>query len=443
MQGIHRIGQDLATKGTEMPHRWFLLTVAVAAGLAGLAAALAAEETLVKKDATYGPPAAGKWVPIAELTDEFEGPKLDAAKWYDHNPTWIGRQPALFAKSNVEVRDGKLHLAMRKEDVAGAPKGYHTFTSAAVQSKALVRYGYFEIKARAMNSHGSSAFWFYHQTPEVWTEIDVFEIGGKSPKHERVDHMNGHVFHTLADPDRHWNVGGEWQAPERLADGFHVYALEWDPDELKFLVDGACVRRQKNTHWHQPLTLNFDSETMPDWFGLPDPADLPSTFSVEYVRSWRKADGYGTDRPRVSELTFDAAEAKTQKGKTKSYRVAVASAGGMALGAGAMVVVARHGGEPRPALVHVEYDEAAFFAAATAATVEKTVTVRDHKGGSLALAFTWTKVKDFPRNNGYRAENVEVRPGGAAGATAPKEGTDSVYELPAADGQVVTVTLRY
>ena len=46
----------------------------------------------------------------------------------------------------------------------------------------------------------------------------------------------------------------------------------------------------ENTHWHQPLSLNLDSETMPEWFGLPDEASLPSTFSVEYIRSWRLAE---------------------------------------------------------------------------------------------------------------------------------------------------------
>jgi hypothetical protein len=193
-------------------------------------------------------------------------------------------------------------------------------------------------------------------------------------------------------------------------------------------VDGQCVRRQKNTHWHPPLTLNFDSETMPDWFGLPNPADLPSTFSVEYVRSWRKADGYATDRPRVCELSFDPAEAKAQKGKTVHYLLQ-----------GMVVVVARHGGEPRPSLVHVAYDAPPFFAAATATTIDKTVTVRDRKGQELAFAFTWTKVKDYTPNNGYRPENVEVRPAG----TAPKDGTDLVYELPAASGKAITVKLRY
>ena len=48
-----------------------------------------------------------------------------------------------------------------------------------------------------------------------------------------------------------------------------------------------CVRTLANTWWHQPLHVNFDSETFPNWFGLPDPAELPATFSIDYVRSWR------------------------------------------------------------------------------------------------------------------------------------------------------------
>ena len=37
----------------------------------------------------------------------------------------------------------------------------------------------------------------------------------------------------------------------------------------------------------------FDSETMPQWFGMPDDKDLPSTFSVEYVRAWQRPEGDG------------------------------------------------------------------------------------------------------------------------------------------------------
>ena len=48
------------------------------------------------------------------------------------------------------------------------------------------------------------------------------------------------------------------------------------------------VRTVQNTHWRQALYLIFDSETMGGWFGMPNDEDLPSTFSVEYVRAWKK-----------------------------------------------------------------------------------------------------------------------------------------------------------
>jgi beta-glucanase (GH16 family) len=233
----------------------------------------------------------GDFTLIPELSDEFEGNALDTLKWHSNNPTWLGRQPAFFSKNNVSVSDGALHLTMRLEESSRylEERGYHTYSSAAVRSKYKVKYGFFEIKARAMDSHGSSAFWFYHDTPDLWTEIDVFEICGKGERGNQYN-MNVHVFRTPLvryPPGEHKSNHGEWSAPFRFADDFNIFALEWTPFVIRWYVNGKEVRTIENTHWHQPLTLNFDSETMPDWFGLPDPDDLPSTFSIKYVRSWR------------------------------------------------------------------------------------------------------------------------------------------------------------
>lgn len=227
------------------------------------------------------------WEPFAPMTDEFEGDTLDESKWWDHNPDWLGRQPALFYPGNVAVKDGKLHLTMKKEEAHEMPQGFHTYTSAAVKSKTTTLYGYYEIKARAMKSAGSSAFWFYNSEPERWTEIDVFEIGC-SPKHDKRVFMTVHVFHTPEEKE-HWSRGGNLIAPKSLSDDYHVYGLEWDKDVLRYYFDGVLVREGNNTHWHQPLYLNFDSETFPDWFGLPEDKDLPSTFSIEYVRAWKRS----------------------------------------------------------------------------------------------------------------------------------------------------------
>lgn len=233
---------------------------------------------------------AGRWRKYEPMTDEFDGATLDTTKWQPRLPWWKGRQPAFFYPGNVKVRDGKMHLMMKKEEVPEMPraKGYHTYTSAAVCSTSRVKYGYFEVKARPMKSAGSSSFWFQQDGVKDWrTEIDVYEIGGGAPGFEKRYNMNLHVFRTPTEK-RHWSRGGVWHAPWNLADDYHVYGLEWDEKHIQYFVDGVCVRNVANTHWRQPLIMIFDSETMPDWFGLPRDEDLPSTYSVEYVRAWKQ-----------------------------------------------------------------------------------------------------------------------------------------------------------
>ncbi|MFW6162103.1 MAG: family 16 glycosylhydrolase [Planctomycetota bacterium] len=376
-------------------------------------------------------PKEGAWEPMPALCDEFEGAELDAAKWHPNNPRWKGRQPGWFHTANVAVRDGTLHLTMKAEDLRDLPEGYHTFTSAAVQSKTRVRYGYFEIRSRAMDSKGSSAFWFYDHTPEIWTEIDVFEMGAGHPRHERIVHMNVHVFHTLVNPDRHWAKPEQWRAPWRLADGFHVYGLQWGPQQLKFFIDGQCVRTTKNSHWHQPLTLNFDSETMPKWFGLPDPENLPSTFSIDYIRSWRRTDPPYPVELRRCNLRFPDAKPETIRGKHKTWRLKTD-------GDGILLVHGRFNRQGKPGRLWLEYDHPAFYQAQRAASVGKTIIVKDKAGQPVAFTFHWTKVKDEKAHHGYRATRVDIGP-----PRQPQRGRDSVHEFLAESGETVRLTLSY
>jgi len=233
------------------------------------------------------------WVKFEPMWDEFAEPTLNTNKWTVGMYWWQGRQPAWFNPRNVEVKDGQLQLKMRQEEVPAEmkTKGYHDYTSAALHTKARSGYGYYEVKARPMNSGGSSSFWFQQEDPKVFpgwaTEVDVFELCGKSTTHDRRYYMTLHVFAT-PDEKRHWQVGSYWEAPRRFAEEFHVFGFDWDRAELRWYVDGVLVHTVQNTHWHHPLFLIFDSETMPEWFGMPNDADLPSTFSIEYVRVWKR-----------------------------------------------------------------------------------------------------------------------------------------------------------
>ena len=112
----------------------------------------------------------GGWAKFEPMTDEFDGQELDPSKWNRGMYWWKGRQPALFSDKNVTVSDGKLHLTMRKEKLpAEAEKqGYKDYTSAALHTKVRSGYGYYEVKAKPMNSGGSSSFWFQQEEVPGW-----------------------------------------------------------------------------------------------------------------------------------------------------------------------------------------------------------------------------------------------------------------------------------
>jgi hypothetical protein len=141
----------------------------------------------------------GQWVKFDAMSDEFEGKELGLKKWALGIEGWKGRQPALFSEKNVSVSDGKLHLTMRKEKLPpeANKEGYHDYTSAALHSKVRSAYGYYEVKAKPMNSGGSSSFWFHDEGNSDWrTEIDVFEIGGKAKGFEHKLNITVHVWQT-------------------------------------------------------------------------------------------------------------------------------------------------------------------------------------------------------------------------------------------------------
>jgi beta-glucanase (GH16 family) len=230
----------------------------------------------------------GQWVKFEALSDEFDGKELDLAKWMPRSTSSNGHKPGLFREENVAVADGKLRLTMRKEKVPPQyeKQGYHDYTCAVARSTTKVLYGYFEVRAKVMNSGGSSAFWFAGSGDGWRTEIDVYEISGNGKGFEQKYNMHLHVFYTPTE-QVHWQVGDVWVAPWRLADDHHVYGLDWAEKQITYYVDGVAVWRLDNTHWHQPLSLILDCETLMEWFGLPEDEDLPSTHSIDYVRAWK------------------------------------------------------------------------------------------------------------------------------------------------------------
>ncbi|MBI5832330.1 MAG: family 16 glycosylhydrolase [Armatimonadetes bacterium] len=229
------------------------------------------------------------WTPVKDAWDEFDGPVLDATRWTPTMWYWKGRAPALFNPANVTQQKGCLQVTMRKQNLPAMAEDpqYKDYTSAVVISTRRYGYGYYEVRAKPMASAGSSSFWFQHTgIPGYGTEIDVFELGALAKGFERKYNMNVHV--DRKETGAKYSDGGMWEAPFRFVDDFHVFGLDWSKDELVYYVDGVAVRRITNRDCHEPMLIIFDSETMPEWFGMPEDKDLPSTFEVDYLRAWRR-----------------------------------------------------------------------------------------------------------------------------------------------------------
>ncbi len=254
-----------------------------------------------------------KWEPIWEMTDEFWRTENGRPKlyhiWEPFNRNWSGRAPGFFAPENVVVTHTSMQLWSREENVwarkNGAylhSKGYRDFSTSFVRSKHRQRYGYFEIYCKLMDSDISSAFWFAHNEPRGspdswWTEIDVFEYSTSSQRgtdqRQRIN-TNVHVHRNGKHPD--W---GHMNDPKHFDMGFdlskepHKWALDWTDQNITWYFDDKPIRSIPNYYFKRPLHLQFDSETFPRWFGLPQTGgshrnNLPNKFEIYYVRSWKR-----------------------------------------------------------------------------------------------------------------------------------------------------------
>jgi beta-glucanase (GH16 family) len=253
-------------------------------------------------------PMGADWKFIPGFSDEFNGNGLDCEKWWDFNPAMHGRKPAYFSRDNVVVNKGNLELwskSLKPEEVTeeNRVRGYDKFTTSIIKSKQRIRYGYFETRCRGMKAGASNAFWLYDplDAPEKYREgsfseeIDIFEFFGLPTKKE-VDRKFFMTVHRQKTPYVETlvksafpleNKSSAYTVPFNFYDDFHVYGFLWTPEVMTWYVDGKEVFTRKNDYFQTALHMIFDTEIMEGWAGLPDPADLPAAFYVDYCRVWQ------------------------------------------------------------------------------------------------------------------------------------------------------------
>lgn len=273
-----------------------------AIALAGLALCLGAPSMARAQSAQV--PASG-WALV--WSDEFNGPdgsSPDPQKWtVANNGSGFGNRQLEYNTDrpiNVHQEKGNLVLTARKEDYTGADGVSRSYTSARMETAHHFdwTYGRFEARIKIPKGRGVwPAFWLLGSDVATvgWPacgEIDIMENIGSEP---------AKVHGSLHGPSYSGDspLTGAYSLPEGMSfgDDFHVYALEWEPRELRFYVDGHLFETQtvdsipSHKHWafDHPFFLLFDVAVGGYWPGNPDETtQFPTSMLVDYVRVYKR-----------------------------------------------------------------------------------------------------------------------------------------------------------
>lgn len=179
------------------------------------------------------------WVQV--WGDEFEDEGLpDSSKWtYETGGHGWGNEERQYyteaRRKNARVEDGHLVIEAHREAYEG-----NEYTSARLNSGTSWTYGRFEIRARVPAGRGTwPALWLLASQDTYgdafWPdngEIDIMEHVGHTPN---VIHS---TIHTAAYNHVEGTQRGESIDVPDATSSFHVYALEWTPEEIRSYVDG-------------------------------------------------------------------------------------------------------------------------------------------------------------------------------------------------------------
>jgi len=238
----------------------------------------------------------------------------DFAKWqvYNGDGCNVGNcnfgnaELQVYRPANATVTGGFLNIATRYENTVEGGRTYN-YTSAKLQSKVpatgglqTFRYGRIEARMKLPSAQGAwPAFWMLAD-PGNWPytgEIDIMEAKHKNPKS-----VGGTIHYDAGG----WHfTGRDYVSAVDLSQDFHVYAVEWGPDQIKWFVDGNLF------HTASPKTTfaggwpfndgNFyiilntavgGPGTAYTGFQQPTPTDFPVTTQVDYVRVYKGTYNY-------------------------------------------------------------------------------------------------------------------------------------------------------
>lgn len=234
--------------------------------------------------------------------DEFSANGLpDASKWVHdtgrNKEGWYNNEKQYYSKprlENAEVRDGKLIITARKEQMSTeADWGGQAYSSARLitAGKKDWTYGFFEVRAKLPCGKGTwPAIWMLG-SQGAWPaggELDIMEWVGSAPTR---------VFSTVHTTS---GSGGNGSGnATQIADActsFHNYQMHWTAQQISFGIDGKVHHIYTNagkgiSQWpfDAPQFMILNVAIGGDLGGAVDDSIFPVRMEVDYVRVYQKS----------------------------------------------------------------------------------------------------------------------------------------------------------
>ncbi len=253
----------------------------------------------------------GKNVPESEWylvwEDEFKGEKPDTTSWNllirEHSKH---NELQYYLPDEVYAMDGCLRIRSQARKF-----GSMSYTSGRIDTRGKIMpvYGRFEIRAKLPGGKGVwPAFWLYPQNrdwqmemlmlqtvaagnerliPEErpwYTEIDIMEFLG----HETGVVYGTHHYYTFDGQKK--TSSGTLRSQTDFTKDFHIYTLDWEPDSIRWYIDGQLIHTCTEGVPHAPHYLIINTAVGGSWPGNPDSTTVfPQYLDIDYVRLYSKS----------------------------------------------------------------------------------------------------------------------------------------------------------
>lgn len=231
-------------------------------------------------------------------SDEFNDDKLDESVWLKSGPE--NRRGGYWAPEQVWTEKGNLVIETAYKDNVEKP-GY--YSGEILWKTQRSTYGYYEARCRIRDIRGVwSAFWLQPDTMGV--------DDGKASDGAEIDIFESAVTNRIQGAIHYDNYNKRKTHPtqiDNLYDRYHIYALDWKKDSMKFYCDGELVWDVTDPDMvsQLPVSMRLSTEIAgKEVDGVPTPGffwvgcgviteskdKLPARFEVDYVRVYDNGD---------------------------------------------------------------------------------------------------------------------------------------------------------